>query len=348
MTYQNKYIALLNELKNRTTEDSMHPNSRVLVVDGMNTFIRAYAASPVVDDNGRHVGGISGTLLSIGHAIKSINPTRVVVVFDGKNGSAKRRQMFADYKSNRKVKIRLNRADTVDQEDNQLEQLMRLIEYFDVLPFKTLVFDGTEADDVIAYVAKDIYSKPDSQVYIMSSDKDFYQLVDEKTFVWSPTKKKLYFQEDVYDEFGILPQNFPIYRALLGDKSDNIGGVDGIGDKTVKSRLGILAEKRVVELPELIEFVKSKQGEAKIYEKLLNQQDIIDRNLKLMQLSDSNLNLPIKLRIMEILDSPIDKTGKLLFHKMLIEDRMTTAIKNVDIWLKETTTKLDLYALQTQ
>jgi len=347
MTFQNKYTALLNELKNRTSENSMHPNSRVLVVDGMNTFIRAYAASPVVDDNGRHVGGISGTLMSIGHAIKAINPTRVVVVFDGKNGSAKRRQMFSDYKSNRKVKIRLNRAETVDQEDNQLEQLMRLIEYFEVLPFKTLVYDGTEADDVIAYIAKDYYTKEDSQVYIMSSDKDFYQLVDSKTFVWSPTKKKLYFQEDVYEEFGIMPQNFPIYRALLGDKSDNINGVDGVGDKTIKSKFSILTEKRIVELAEFIDFAQSKVSEAKIYEKLLTQQDILKRNLELMQLAESNLNLTIKMRIIETLDGQINKTAKLAFHRMLIEDRMTTAIKNVDIWLKEITSKLDMFALQT-
>ena len=347
MTFQNKYTALLNELKNRTSENSMHPNSRVLVVDGMNTFIRAYAASPVVDDNGRHVGGISGTLMSIGHAIKAINPTRVIVVFDGKNGSAKRRQMFSDYKSNRKVKIRLNRAETVDQEDNQLEQLMRLIEYFEVLPFKTLVYDGTEADDVIAYIAKDYYTKEDSQVYIMSSDKDFYQLVDNKTFVWSPTKKKLYFQEDVYEEFGIMPQNFPIYRALLGDKSDNINGVDGVGDKTIKSKFSILTEKRIVELPEFIDFAQSKVSEAKIYEKLLTQQDILKRNLELMQLAESNLNLTIKMRIIETLDGQINKTAKLAFHRMLIEDRMTTAIKNVDVWLKEITSKLDMFALQT-
>jgi len=81
MKSQNKYQALFNELKNRETADDQHLNSRVLIIDGLNTFIRSYAASPVTNEDGVHVGGISGTLMSIGHAIKSINPTRVVVVF---------------------------------------------------------------------------------------------------------------------------------------------------------------------------------------------------------------------------------------------------------------------------
>jgi DNA polymerase-1 len=172
--YPIKYLAYLNELKNQTTQNDLHPNSRVLIVDGLNTFIRSYAASPVTNEHGIHVGGISGTLLSIGHAIKAINPTRVIVVFDGKNGSAKRRQLFSEYKANRKVKIRLNRPESVDSEDNQLFQLMRLVEYLNVLPITTVVLDNAEADDIIAYMVESSFSKEDNQVYIMSSDKDFY------------------------------------------------------------------------------------------------------------------------------------------------------------------------------
>lgn len=348
MTYPTKYLTLLNELKNRTTNDDLHPNSRVLIVDGLNTFIRSYAASPVTNEHGIHVGGISGTLLSIGHAIKAINPTRVIITFDGKNGSAKRKQLFAEYKANRKVKIRLNRPEVVDSEDNQLFQLMRLVEYLDTLPVSTVVMDNAEADDIIAYMVESCFHKEGNQVYIMSSDKDFYQLVSPKVIVWSPTKKKLYFEQDVAEEYGIYPTNFVLYRALLGDKSDNIGGVNGIGEKTIQTRFPLLTGPNKVSIEELLEFAKENEDGPKVYKTLLEHEDILRRNVELMQLSESNLNLALKMRVMELVDQPINKTAKLQFHKMLVEDSMTTAIKNVDMWLREVTTKLDMFALQTQ
>ena len=126
---KNKYAKLLNQLKLRETEESKHRDDRVLIVDGLNTFIRAYSATPTLNANGEHCGGVSGFLSSIGHAIKTISPTRVIVVFDGKNGSATRRKLYPEYKATRKVSIRLNRAQSVDKEDNQLEQLIRLIDY---------------------------------------------------------------------------------------------------------------------------------------------------------------------------------------------------------------------------
>ena len=115
---KNKYAALLNQLKLREEDQSTNRDDRVLIIDGLNTFIRSYSVSPALNANGEHVGGISGFLLSIGHAIKTISPTRVVIVFDGKDGSAKRRKLFPDYKAHRKVSIRLNRAETCDKEDN--------------------------------------------------------------------------------------------------------------------------------------------------------------------------------------------------------------------------------------
>ncbi len=78
--YSTKYLAILNELRVNGPQSDQHLNSRVLIVDGLNTFIRAYAASPVTNSDGEHVGGISGTLMSIGHAIKNIDPTRVIIV----------------------------------------------------------------------------------------------------------------------------------------------------------------------------------------------------------------------------------------------------------------------------
>ena len=348
MSSQNKYLALLNELRTRGPEDNQQLNSRVLIVDGLNTFIRAYAASPVTNSDGEHVGGISGTLLSIGHAIKNISPTRVVIVFDGKNGSAKRRQIYPEYKANRKFKIRLNRSEEVDKQDNQLEQLLKLTEYLDVLPFTVITADNTEADDTIAYIANDYLKDKDGQVYIMSSDKDFYQLVDERIHIWSPTKKRFFYTEDIYAEFGIYPKNFALYRALLGDKSDNIGGVDGIGGKTIQKRFSLLTEDKQVSAQDLLDFAAAQSPKIKVYKQLVESKEIIDRNVQLMQLSESNINLTIKMRIMESLEDSIERCNKIAFHRLLMRDKMTAAVKNPDMWLKEVTQKLDRFTLESK
>ncbi len=349
MSSQTNYLALLNELRTRGPEDNLHLNSRVLVIDGLNTFIRSYAASPVTNSDGEHVGGISGTLLSIGHAIKNIAPTRVIMVFDGKNGSAKRRQIYPEYKANRKFKIRLNRSEVVDKQDNQLEQLIRVIQYLENLPITVITAEATEADDVIAYIANDyLAQKQDSQVFIMSSDKDFYQLVNDRIHIWSPTKKRFYYTEDVHTEYGIYPRNFALYRALLGDKSDNIGGVDGIGEKTVQSKFNLLTEDKQVSLQELKDFASAQPPKVKIYQKFLEAEELIERNIQLMQLSESNINTTVKLRIIDTLEQEIPRCNKIAIHKMILEDKMSGAIKNPDTWLREVFQKLDGFALQSQ
>lgn len=344
----NKYQALINELKSRQGDlEATHKNSRVLIVDGLNTFIRAYAASPVTNSNGEHVGGISGFLMSVGHAIKSINPTRVVVVFDGKDGSARRKSMYPDYKANRKVKIRLNRSETVDQEDNQLKQLIRLTDYLSVMPFTTIVIDRSEADDVIAYLANDYLADKDSHVFVMSSDKDFMQLVDDRVHVWSPTKKKLFYEEDVLEDFGIHPANFALFRALTGDDSDNIPGVDGVGAKTLLSRFPKFATDAMT-VDQFLDYTRqlAADSKVKIYQKVLEQEENLRLYFEIVQLGVSNINLTGKMKIINSMEQPINRLSKMKFHTMLIEDQMSSAIRNVEMWLKETTTKLDQHALE--
>ncbi len=343
----NKYQALINELKLRHNEvETVSKNSRVLMVDGLNTFIRAYAGSPVTNGDGEHVGGISGFLLSVGHAIKAINPTRLVVVFDGKDGSARRRSIYPDYKSKRKVKIRLNRSETVDKEDNQLQQLMRLVEYLDVMPVTTIVIDRAEADDVIAYLANDYLAVKDSHVFVMSSDKDFMQLVDDRVHVWSPTKKQLFYTQDVLDTFGIHPKNFALFRSLIGDDSDNIPGVNGVGPNTVLSKFPKLSTDPM-SLDEFFDYAKelAQENKAKVFEKVLQAEQEVRLYYDIIQLEVSNINMSSKMKILEMMEQPINKLAKVKFHTMLIEDRMTTTIKNVEMWLKEITTKLDQHCL---
>jgi 5'-3' exonuclease len=342
---RNKYAKLLNQLKLREVEEPKHRDDRVLLVDGLNTFIRAYSATPTLNANGEHCGGISGFLSSMGHAIKTIDPTRVVVVFDGKNGSATRRKLYPEYKAHRKVKIRLNRAQSVEKEDNQLEQLIRLVDYLETLPITVLTLDGAEADDVIAYITNEVLTPKNSHTFIMSSDKDFLQLVSNNVHIWSPTKKKLYYEDDVYSEFGIIPQNFAVYRALEGDNSDNIPGAPGLKLKTIVKRWPRIAEQKLISLEEFFTYNAELMDESKIkaYEAVEQNAQDIKLYHKIMQLHETLLNSTTQLRINNIMEDDVQKLAKMKFHKLLIEDGMGNAIKNPEMWIRDIATKLNHY-----
>ncbi len=348
----NKYIRFFKELQasGNLAEDGSELNSRILLVDGLNTFIRSFASSPVTNNDGEHVGGISGFLLSVGHAIKLIDPTRVVIVFDGKDGSKARRAIYPEYKAHRKVKIRLNRSVFVDKEDNQLAQLVRLIEYLEVLPVTVVILDGAEADDVIAYFAKQFRDALESQVYIMSSDKDFMQLVDQRTHIWSPTKKKMYFAPDVFEEYKIAAVNFALFRALTGDSSDNIPGVKGLGVKSLLERFPKMGDQQYISLDQFFEYATKLQADnpkVKIYSKVLEQEQAVRTYHQITQLSESMISGTNRLKIVETLNAPVNTLAKVKFHTMLIQDGMTSAIRNTELWLRETTAKLDKFALQS-
>jgi hypothetical protein len=105
-----RYSTILDEIESeRQHKNALNRNSKVLIVDGMNLFIRTFSAIPTLNEEGKHVGGLSGFLLSLAATIRMVNPTRVVVVFDGKGGSYRRRQIYSNYKERRAVTSRLNR-----------------------------------------------------------------------------------------------------------------------------------------------------------------------------------------------------------------------------------------------
>ena len=91
-----EYFSILETLK-ESDHSKKHPNDRILLIDGLNTFIRVFSVFPSTNENGIHVGGFVGLLRSIGYAIRMLAPTRVVIVFDGKGGSTRRRKFYPEY-----------------------------------------------------------------------------------------------------------------------------------------------------------------------------------------------------------------------------------------------------------
>ena len=338
-----KYFSILENLKEGEAKQA-EPNDKVLLIDGLNTFIRSFAVSPVTNDDGIHVGRITGFLMSIGFAIKTLQPTRVIICFDGKGGSQRRRKIFPDYKANRLVRTKLNRTNAFSDKDAESEnmkmQLGRLIQYLDNLPVQILAPQNIEADDAIAYISKQLLT--DSKVFIMSSDKDFIQLVDDRIAVWSPTKKKLYFKNDVKEDYKLPAHNYLLYRTLTGDKSDNIPGIRGTGIATLQKRLPILFGDDIVTIDQLIDACQD--SKIKVLQTISESREALELNYKLMQLNEVDISGNSKNKIMNVIHNTISRMNTTKFKVMMIEDGITGAFRNLEFWMKERFLRLDTHA----
>ena len=213
-----KFKEIFDEVQKEHQEaGTLHRDSKVLLVDGMNLFIRCFSAIPTLNDDGQHIGGLVGFLKSLAATIRMVRPTRVVVVFDGKGGSLRRKKVYSNYKEQRAMKSRLNRVvgfeDIVDEQQSMKWQISRVYQYLQQLPISTIMLDHIEADDVIAYLSSYFQEK----VCILSNDRDFLQLVSERVNIYVPTKKKMYNPQNLLEEYGIWSENFAIFKALLGE-----------------------------------------------------------------------------------------------------------------------------------
>ena len=341
-----KLFSLFSNIKNDAKVDGLNSvqSSDVLVIDALNLFIRVFSVSPYMNDDGVHTGGVSGFLKSLGTAIRLFSPTRCILVFDGAGGSQKRRKIYPEYKNKRRTKIRLNRTyaenSTADGEEANLrKQLIRTVNYLDYLPVTTMAIDNVEADDVIAYLATDKFK--DSNVTIMSSDKDFLQLTSNKIKVWSPTKKKLYGCAELMMEYGISCKNFINYRILEGDVSDNIEGINGAGLKTIKKCFPIFSDDRRYSVDEILNYCDTHKGKYKLYDTILDNRTTLERNYQLMQLNTSEMQSFTQLKVSDIVDGDTHRLNRFEISKLITEDKIWNNLPNYQIWLSENFGKLD-------
>ena len=330
----NRYAELLKEVSqehNVKKDESL--NDRVLIIDGLNQFIRVFGAVPALNDDGEHCGGVTGFLLSTAATIRRLKPTRVVIVFDGKGGSNRRKSMYKSYKEGRTGLTKINRLagyeDLEDQQESMRNQFSRLIEYLQILPVSLTYIDYVEADDIIAYLANHYFKK---EVTIISSDKDFLQLVNPRIKVYAPTKKKMYDEALVMEDYGVKPQNLVFYRVIEGDKSDNIEGVRGVGQKTIHKKMQFLNED-TLDYDGFIEKIKT-ECDDKLSQKLMENVTTMDINYKLMQLKDPEISSSIKSNVREIMDSHESNFDVVEFKKMFMYDKLYTVFSNIDTWLQ--------------
>ena len=327
------YKEILNNLK-ETPPRAL--NDHILIVDGMNTLIRSFSLLKAMNPTGTHVGGLVGFLRSLGFITRTFDPTRVIVVWDGKGGSGNRQNIDPNYKAQRATSriTHWGLYDTKEEETEALiSQLFRVQDYLECLPIHQIVMEKLEADDIIAYIAKRA-SKANKKVTIVSSDKDFFQLIDKNVEVYAPVKKKTFTYDNIVEEIGVLPQNYNIIKALLGDNSDNLAGVKGLGIKTILSEWKSLSYDPLFDINDIYTVAEQRLEEKKIFPKIIVSWDKVLTNFKLMDLHNTQLSEKEIEFVEGILKQPIPDLQTGAFLRMLDKDKIEGITKNTEGWLE--------------
>ena len=295
---------------------------RVLIVDALNMFIRAYIVDPSLSTNGQPIGGIKGTIKIMQTLVRLTSPDEIVVVWDGPNGSNKRKAIDKNYKEGR-APLRLNRAVNNLSDDeivhNKMWQQTRVIEYFNEMPIVQVMLPEIEADDVISYLTQMEYYKGWQKV-VASNDKDFYQLCDDETVVYRPTGGDLMNKKRIINEIGVHPRNMALARAIAGDASDNLPGIKGAGLVSVKKRLSFLASEKDYTINEVIEFCENADSKLKFYTNMIEGKDTIAHNYKMMQLYSPLMSVQSKKMVRHAVENFECTFNKTTIIKLMRED----------------------------
>ena len=305
-------------------------NDRVLLIDALNLFIRSFTVIQHVNVYGNHIGGLTGFLRSLGFVVNMIKPTRIVIVFDGKGSSTNKRYLYPEYKANRGIK-RITNWDMFENQQEESDaiknQIVRLIDYLRCLPVDLVTVDKIEADDVIGKLANTF----EKNVVIVSSDKDYLQLVSERIHVYSPIKKKYYEPELVKKEYGVSATNFLAQKVLLGDSGDNVPGVKGLGIKTALKLFPDLVGDTRISLDEILKRCEGQKS--KSYENIKMFEHQLKINEKLMDLHNPNISESDIEELDSIIQNPNRALRTLEFKNLYNEDSLGGSIQNLDMWL---------------
>lgn len=216
-------------------ESGIEGRDRFLILDGHAIIYRAYHAFPdLTDHTGMLINAVYGFARILLKSINDFQPEYIAVAFDHKKGKAKRVESFKDYKAHRKP--------MPDDLIPQIDIIKEIVETFNIPQFE---LEGYEADDILGTVAKQIATdnkkRPDDKkvlTTIVTGDKDILQLVDDdNTHVFIPGRGRFshdreYDEDAVVDKMKVRADQIVDLKALMGDPSDNIPGVRGVGTKT--------------------------------------------------------------------------------------------------------------------
>lgn len=313
----------------------------VLLVDGDNLLTIGFYGVKNMFYKGTHIGGIYHFLNTLRRAFETYHLDKIVVFWDGLEGSSTRRKIYVHYKENRRQRVRS------EEELNSYQyQRERIKQYLEELYVRQGEFEYCETDDCIAYY---VQNSPKENKIVYSSDGDLTQLVSENTQIFNPSHQKLYKQNDsiVYDHEEILIENVKLVKMLCGDSSDNIAGIKGMG---LKRFLSIFPELKTEHLS--VEQIKNKTNEMfsqdkhnKLLANLLTGvtkhgvfgEEFFDVNSRIVSLDNPFLTDESRENIELLINERLDQEGRSYKNamKMMTEDGIFNVLpKSDDAWIK--------------
>jgi DNA polymerase-1 len=203
------------------TTSPAHDGNVLHLLDISSFIFRAfYAIRALNAPSGEPVNAVYGVAAMLGRLVEDAKPEHLVVAYDSKEPSF-RKEMFTEYKANRSA--------PPEELIPQFDRIEQLVRHMGIPSFRKA---GVEADDLIATVTKRwLAESPRHQVVIVTGDKDLMQLVDDRVRIWDTMNNRTYQHDQVVEKFGVGPEQVRDWLALVGDSSDNIPGVEGIGPK---------------------------------------------------------------------------------------------------------------------
>jgi len=338
-------LKLLDNVQEAGDQTPENKENRILIIDGLNLFLRNFAVLNYINPQGTHVGGLGGFLRSLGSLVKQIQPTSIYIIFDGVGSSLNRKNLLPEYKSNRNInRVNANIFDNLDDEnESKADQIGRLIEYLMCLPVKIISLDKVEADDVIAFLSVESTKNTDTKAYIVSSDKDFTQLVNDKITLYAAMEKEFYTPQKVKEKYNIHPYNFLTYKTLMGDGSDKIPGVKGLGPKKLPKMFPELLGNQIITLDDIFEICEAKYNQHVIYSRIIFEFDKLQNSNKIMDLSNPMLGDQEKDFILQCIKDSAYSLDIVTFLKLYNQDGLGNVLKNVDFWIRDNWMTIDRY-----
>ena len=312
--------------------------SKTLLVDGDNLFKIGFHGVKELYNDGSHIGGVYHFINTIRRFLNEGQLDKVVVFWDGKYNSSIRKQLYPQYKANRRQDM------NEDKYASYLEQKSRVKDYLEEVFVRQVEMEDNEADDLIAYYCK---IATNEQIVIFSADKDLTQLINERVTIFSPIVKQYY---KFGDKITINKVEIPHYNVLLckiftGDKSDNIDGIEGLGEKTLIKYFPQMQEKPCT-IEELLDNARNIPQKRPI-KTLLNiltgktkstilGEEFYNTNKKIVDLSNPLITDDGKTLVEQIYTDTIDPTdrGYKNLMRMMMEDGLFKYLpKDDEAWV---------------
>lgn len=210
--------------------------TKTLLVDGDNLFKIGFHGVRDLFNENEHIGGIFHFINTLRKFLEEHNHDKVVVFWDGDSNSSVRKLLYPDYKANRRDNMSEYKYQSYS------DQKVRVKQYLEEVFVRQVEMFENEADDLIAYYCK---VATDENIIIFSADKDLTQLISERVTIYSPVQKKYYKIGDKIKmgDVEIPHYNVSLFKIITGDKSDNIQGINLLGEKTLAKLFPEMLEK---------------------------------------------------------------------------------------------------------